>query len=201
VSRFLEQILITGSLSSISETIQSLAWPAVAILIATMFRAELGKVMERLVQLKFHDFEAQFRRDLQESEGLVVASPQPRLIDLPSDARRVFHEADCPPVAARKPVTGPSRAVIANSWSEVTEAAERAAGVGGGNAIRLLVERGVLAGPTLQLFERLRQLQTQVGLHTQWSPAPADADRFAELASPLLAQLKQASPPKEGPRI
>jgi hypothetical protein len=201
VSRVLEQFLITGSINSISDAIQSLAWPAVAILIATMFRAEMGKVMERLVQLKFHDFEARFRRDLQESEGLNVATPQPRLIDLPSDARRVFHEADGPPVVALKAVAGPPRTVIADSWSEVTKAAERAAGVVGANAINLLVERGVLAGPSLQLFERLRQLQTQVGLHTKWSPAPADADRFAELASPLLAQLKQAAPPKEVPHI
>jgi hypothetical protein len=198
VSWFLQLFPPAGTFGWVSVALQTLAWPAAVVLIAAMFRTEVRLVMERLVRLKFHDFEAQFRRELKESEKLAIPPATRRLIDLPSDSRRIFHEVEVPDATHRQSDRRRPREVIADLWSEVTEAAGRAAGSGANDQVSSLVERGVLAGPSLLLFSRLRRLEALVGSQTDWEPETSDADRFAELARPLTALLRQVVPPAGG---
>jgi hypothetical protein len=184
---------IVHPLSDVTAIIQAMAWPVASVIIAMMFRTEIGRAMERLVRLRFHDVEAQFRHDLLQSEDLAAGNEPRRLHDLPNVVRRMTHELDLSGQQwqARTPAVR-----IREAWSRVTAASDRAAGTAGIDPLPTLIERGLLPGMNLLLFERLRRLRAQLDLATDWQPSSSDADRFVKLAHTLAARL--TSPP---PRI
>jgi hypothetical protein len=164
------------------------------VIIAAMLRSELRLIVERLVRLKYRDFEAQFLHELGEAERLAEAPGPRRLLDLPSESKRVLHEleAGAPAPGLRK--CG-ARSVIDAAWAELSTAADRAAGVVGGEVVHALVNRGELSGTSLLTFDRLRRLHTRFAGEPQWQPSHEIAERFAAVARPLAAWLVQAAAP------
>jgi hypothetical protein len=172
--------------------VQSLAWPVAAVAIAALFRAEVRLVLERIVRLKYRDFEAQFRRDLAESEGLADTAGPKRLLDLPGESRRVLPEFDSPIADHRIGSPGP-RVLVESAWSSLSDAADRAAGTAGIDPLPALAGHGHLSGRDLLLFDRIRRLRTQVVEATEWEPSPDDAARYAALAGALADRLGRAA--------
>lgn len=172
-----------------SMLVQALAWPASAVIIAAIFRAEVRLVLERVVRLKYRDFEAQFHRELRQTEELVEGAAPKRLLDLPNEARRVIREVD--PAPMRTGSTDP-RGLIESAWSELSAAADRAAGTVGVDPAPALAARGAMSGLDLVLFDRLRWLHAEVARAVEWRPSPDAAARFAGLAKGLAARLARA---------
>jgi hypothetical protein len=173
-----------------SMLVQALAWPASAVVIAALFRAEVRLVLERMVRLKFRDFEAQFHRELQQTEELAEGAAPKRLLDLPDESRRVIREVDLAPT--RPSPTAP-RALIESAWSELSAAADRAAGTVGVDPAPALAARGALCGLDLVLFDRLRWLHAEVARAVDWRPTPDVAARFAGLARSLAGRLGRST--------
>ncbi len=196
------QISPSGPSFGATAVLQSLAWPATAVLIAAMFRNEVRQVLERLVRLKYHDFEAQFRRDLNRSEDLSAQAGPRRLLDLPPGSRRVLHELSGAPAAAPRPTAGASggdpRGVIESAWADLVATADRATGSTGDDPARPLADRGLLPGPALLLLDRLRAMRERLDVEPDWTPAADDAVRFAALAATVVARLGGAG---ASPRI
>ncbi len=99
VTWLIRQFIPTTAFGWTSMLVEALAWPVSGVVIAAMFRAEVRLVLERLVRLKYRNFEAQFHRDLAQAEDLADQTDQAapkRLLDLPSESRRVLHELDGP---------------------------------------------------------------------------------------------------------
>ena len=201
--------------------IQTFAWPAASVAIAAMFRAELRLALERLTQLKYHDFEAQFRRDLREGETIASAAPLPgeapappappsaslaptvpRLMTLaPERPLRMIMELDgvaaveapCPPrIELAIPPGASPREAIEAAWATVAAATRRAAGTPGADPLPELAARGVLDVGSLVLVERLGALRDRMAGRANWSPGATDAARFARLARSILARLAAA---------
>jgi hypothetical protein len=194
VTWFFRQILPASPLAWATMFVQSLAWPAASVIIAAMLRSEVRLIVERLVRLKYRDFEAQFLHELGEAEGLADSHGPKRLLDLPSESKRVLHEleAGVPAPWPRKP--GP-RAVIDAAWAELSAAADRTAGTVGAEVVRTLANRGDLTGVGLLAFDRLRRLHARFAGEAEWQPSPETAERFAAVARPLAARLIQSPPP------
>ena len=167
---------------------QALAWPSALVIIALLFRGQIRLVMERLVHLKYQDFELQFRHELELSEELAEMPVHTRLLDLPDHLRRVMHELNVPQVS----VLGTPRGRVEEAWSYVRQAADRAVGTTGIDPAPALAERGILSGAGLLLFERLRRLHAQVVRTPRWEPTSAAADRFVRLAGTLVPPLALA---------
>lgn len=176
--------------------VEALAWPVAGVVIAAMFRAEVRLILERVVRLKYRNFEAQFQRDLAQAEESTDPAEPKRLLDLPSESRRVLHELDGPP---SRPVGLPPRQLIEDAWSELSDAADRVAGTVGVDPAPALADRGILAGADLLRFDRLRRLHAQVAQATEWEPSLNDAARFTSLSRPLVARLFQAGMFRPGP--
>ncbi len=83
VTWLLRQILPVSPLAWATMLVQSLAWPAASVIIAAMLRSEVRLIVERLVRLKYRDFEAQFLHELGEAEGL-AESAGPEAVDRPA---------------------------------------------------------------------------------------------------------------------
>jgi hypothetical protein len=176
--------------------IQAFTWPAAVIVIAAMFRGEVRQLLERLVRLKVLDIEAQFARDLRESEDLAtgtVVSPH-REFGTSVEPRRVIHELDGPARPISRSSPRPPRDVIEEGWDALALSADRAAGTAGGDPSRTLIERGVLDAPSVLLFERLRQIHQLVAREDQWEPGADAAVRYADLARALAARIGLAAP-------
>ncbi len=176
-----------------SMLVQALAWPASAVVIAALFRAEVRLVLERVVRLKYRDFEAQFHRELQKTEEVAEGTAPKRLLDLPDESRRVIREVDGP---APRPGSHGARALIEDAWSELSAAADRAAGTVGVDPAPALAARGGVGGLDLILLDRLHRLYAQVARGAEWRPSPDAAARFVALARPLAARLSRPGPPR-----
>jgi len=191
VTWLIRQFFPTTPFGWVRMLMEALAWPVAGVVIAAMFRAEVRLVLERVVRLKYRNFEAQFHRDLAQAEDLADPTAPKRLLDLPSESRRVFHELDGPPPSPTR--AGP-RELIDDAWKDLSDAADRAAGTVGIDPAPALAGRGVLAGLDLLRFDRLRRLHAQVAHAADWEPSPDDAARFAGLSRPLADRLVQATP-------
>ncbi len=195
VSWLFRQILPVSPLAWATMLVQSLSWPAAAVVITAMLRSEVRLIVERLVRLKYRDFEAQFLHELGEAEGLSESPSPRRLIDLSSDSKRVLHELETGVTA--RPRNPAPRAVIDAAWAELSAAADRAAGTAGEEGVRALANRGDLPGTGLLAFDRLRRLHARFASEADWQPPAAVAERFAAVARPLATRLTQ-SPPSDG---
>ena len=71
------QLLSAAQANLVASMIQAFAWPCASVIIVAMLRAEIRLALGRVVHLKYHDFEAQFRRDLQRTEDLAKAGSGP----------------------------------------------------------------------------------------------------------------------------
>ena len=195
MSWFIGQLLPASVFGWVAMLLQAVAWPATVVVIAAMFRAEVRTLLDRLVHVKIQDVEAQFARDLRESEDLAVHAVGPRrILDYPGETRRVIHELDeqskpIPVATARSP-----RAAFEGGWASLALAADRATGTTGIDPSRTLADNGILDGPSLVLLERLRQLHLQVARQDGWEPTADAADRFVNLAQALAAKIGQARP-------
>ena len=173
---FLSQFLPTTPFGWASMLIQAITWPATTILIAAMFRSEVRQLLERLVHLKVRDVEARFERALRETEDLAPPT---------IESKRVFHELHgAPAPAPRSP-----RAAISDAWVMLSARVDRLAGTSGAETTKALAEQGLLSGPTLLLFERLRQLHEQVAREDRWEPTADGAARYSRLARMLATTI------------
>ncbi len=193
MSWLLRQILPISPLAWATMLVQSLAWPAASVVIAAMLRSEVRLIIERLVRLKYRDFEAQFLHDLGEAEGLAEPAGSQRLLDLPSESKRVLHELEAG-AATTQPRKPNPRAVIDVAWAELSAAANRAAGTADGEVVRALAGRGELPAVGLLAFDRLRRLHSRFAAEDDWQPSRAIAERFAAVARPLAARIEQSAP-------
>jgi len=196
------QILPANFFGWASMLLQAVTWPAALIVISVMFRADVRQLLDRLVRLKIKDVEAQFQRELRESEDLASQVIEPRrLLGAHGESVRMIHELDGLVVPVSIPIAIPvlasSRrtplASIEESWAELAFAADRAAGTTGTgiDPVRTLVEKGILGGSTLLLFERLRQLRMQVAQQAGWEPSADAAKRYADLARKLATKIEK----------
>ena len=100
------------------EVIDSLAWPAVTLIIVLLLRTELRELALRLTHLKHKDTELRFRETVDELQAQVLRSSEPPLltsqaIDEPLDPLLE--------IAAIAP-----RAAIMEAWAEIEQASVRA---------------------------------------------------------------------------
>jgi hypothetical protein len=178
-----QQLLSATIFNWISMIIQTITWPIAAVIVVRMFRGEVRLVLERMVRLRFQDFEAHFRAELSESENLLDKTETiPRLLDLPPDHPGIFHELNRGIPAVEKPSRQTAREQIESSWTHLVNRAQRYTGVGAEVVPQALCEQPGMDATGLLLFERLRQLYNQMKLKSEWSPSPEMAERFAQLS-------------------
>ena len=194
-----------------------LAWPLATLLIAVIFRHDLGRAMGRLGQLKYRDLEVTFRDDLHQAEELArsIPSPAPRaaiMLEVDVDEAkplvgRLIGGTSTPPtmtpesreslldLAARAP-----REAVETAWGLVGRALVRSAKASGDRrasaglansdvAARYLVDRGRLTGVEGVLIRLLRTLRDRSARLDQPPPSPDEARRFVELATKMASRI------------
>lgn len=174
-----------------------LVWPLATLLIALIFRKDVGQALGRVGQVKYRDLELTFREDLHQAEQLARSIPPPaekgpvvlevsvdgpeplrgRLIAPPSGPEgSPSDRSDSPEdLAGRRP-----RQAVEAAWGLVSRAIskhERASG---------RAHAGF--APLVDLLQKLRDRASRPD---QPPPSPDDARRFVALARRVAERIEE----------
>ena len=133
--------------------VNALAWPVALVVLALIFRREIGQASSRLGRVKYRDLELTFREDLRQAEALARTIPAVAAAALAPAPGQVILEGDTTPgpnlggamIVAAMP-TDPSakgkgkdatvapspREMISQAWEELVQTLIRAAARVGG---------------------------------------------------------------------
>ena len=166
-----------------------LAWPLATLIIALVFRRDVGQAMSRVGRVKYRDLELTFGEYLQHAEQMARSIP-------PADKGPIVFESasegpelpvgrlispvlarDAPPERPDQAGLGP-RQVIQAAWSDVARASK-------------VRRRMASASPSLvALVDLLRSLRDRAAQIDQTPPSPEHARRFAELARSVALRIE-----------
>lgn len=183
-------------LEFIASMTASLAWPLAAVVIAAIFRSQIGSLLRRLNELGWGDAKAKFAKELDKAEETAGTLPSP------APKPEAEQSAALPsPISAEQErfdkllAISPSAAVV-DAWQAV-EAAIRVLATKHGIAsssfpnppawIRELNKAGHLPMSVVTLVNELRKTRN-VAAHSD-EVSVSDAIRFRELAERALAVL------------
>jgi hypothetical protein len=183
-----------------------IAWPAAAVGIAFMFKAELRTLIPRMSHLRYKDIEAKFEIALSEAEAKVVVVEQ-------SSGSRASHPEIASKLELLRRVAEVSpRAAIMEAWVLVEDAAGRSGYAQGAVIARAnphlfveeLVRVGQLPSGSSSLLDQMRGLRNQAAHLPDFSLNQDEADRYLRLAariSELFLSAESSSDSGEMPRI
>lgn len=174
-------------LTFISELIKAIAWPAVTLVIAFLFRGQIRALLARLKKGKLGPTEFEFEETVKELKQEAVQAGLP-----PAAETAAFWATYSDP-----------RAVIIDAWLGVERAAFRLAErldllVGGGSrnigrVIRLLQEANAIDPGQAGVLNELRVLRNQATHEVDFSPSADSVVSYVQLAKGLKEALERAA--------
>ncbi|OGU66552.1 MAG: hypothetical protein A2499_17105 [Stygiobacter sp. RIFOXYC12_FULL_38_8] len=181
----------------IVKLIESLAWPVTVLIIVFIFRKELTKVVSRLSNLKYKDFEAQFNNDLAniEKKTSQLSIKSSGSLKISGSAEIVFNSNydRLLEIAKLSP-----RAAIMSAWFEVENAIyslnketvnQQAPSFKQSQIISELVNKNVLAETVIDIFRDLKQLRNQAVHYPEFALTQKEAEKYIDLALKLSSEL------------
>jgi hypothetical protein len=186
----------------IGEVIVDLAWPAVVLAVAIIYRSEIEKLLPRIRSAKYKGGEFEVLLDRVEQK---IDFPEKETPMIAADAPEVDHPTPTPDSGALEPVptetVAPPQSIVLDSWATVVdELKKRSIGVPGlrGDAPNQLIggmeKAGAIWGQTGTV---LRELLTMADLAKSGAEITASqAERFVRLARHAIVLL---GIPRRGP--
>lgn len=181
----------------IVKLVESLAWPVTVLIIVFVFRSELVKVLSRLSNLKYKEFEAQFNNDLAniEKKTSQLSIQTGGSLKISGDAGTVSDNKHYRllEIARLSP-----RAAIMSAWFEIENALysmnkeilkQQAPSFKQSEIISDLVSRGVLQETVIDIFRDLRQLRNQAVHYPDFALTQREAEKYIDLSLKLSAEL------------
>jgi hypothetical protein len=170
-----------GWLTFITKLTETLAWPVIVLIVATLFRQPIVEVIPALRRLRYKEFEVEFGRDLLETQQRTAVTV-PERAQLPPSGMETLARLQ------RVAAVAPSAAVL-EAWREIeTAAADAASNYGltatGGSWELLLGLRNqkVLDSTQVETMEALRKLRNKVAHARDGEVTEDQALRYAEIA-------------------
>jgi hypothetical protein len=173
-------------LTFLSNTVASLAWPIVLVVLVLLLRKELGALVVTLRRLKWKDLEAEFGQELKELENaaknLPPAETEPTVSNAASGPGSTNGTTDVQAIARLSP-----SAAVLTSWINVEEAighAVRRLSISADapwhlsplRKIELLQEWTDIDNDTVAVLHRLRELRNRAAHFSADSPAISTSD-------------------------
>lgn len=177
-----------------ASVVESLAWPAVAVIVVALFRRELTKLADKVREFEYGGLKLSFQERLNEIQqraeeaGLPPPQPAPPIPEAP------------PPVpapgvnqlallAAISP-----RAAVIDAWRRVEQAATElfvrtGQSIPRLSAMRQALEAAGLPAETVSLFDDLRALRNQAAHHSDFAIESTQALEYALLAQRVEAAI------------
>lgn len=174
-------------------------WPLTVVGLSLLFRNELRQLFDRLSKFKYKEFEATFDRELRQAElkAEQAALLPPREVTLLAPGKP---EGDLLDTLKQLAEVNPTIAIL-EAWIQVEQALMDAAkrhdlkvkAPGASlDTLRQLRDRGLIGQPVYDIVDALRYLRNQAVHAPDFSLSPDEARRYVELASGVIAKLKQA---------
>lgn len=149
-----------------AEIVKAAAWPAVAVVIALIFRSQLGALMARLSRGRLGPAEFEFEQQLK-----VLAARSAK-------ARAATSVGAPGATAAVMPDAGSAREAIMGAWHGLEEAARAG-----------MQQR---SAQDMALYRQLGALRDQVQHTADFQPSPESVNLYVQLAQSLQARLEGA---------
>ena len=188
---------LRGKMEYFIQLIDSLAWPVAVLIIVLIFKKELSKLISKLSNVKYREFEANFSNKLQDAEDKLKEIKRPDVKDIPealeqskieeTDYDRIMRIAEISP-----------RAAISEAWSEVEIAAKTAARQSElhvdkpesvRNIVKAFIKNGVFNEMNLQAFEELRVLRNRAVHTPEFYIQEDETEKYIDLALRLAFEL------------
>jgi hypothetical protein len=179
-------------ISSLVQSVASLAWPAAFVVAAWLFREKLVELLPHLT-VKHKDWEASFRLEKAEAEAAALppaAAPTPEQQPTPEEKSRFEQLAELSP-----------RAAILEARSELSQVVEEMATHLGAlpikprsllEGIRALRNSKMIDPTTSALLNDLRVVGNEAAHNPDVGVTKEEAMRFRALTDTVLRQLTQA---------
>lgn len=176
---------------------EAVAWPVTIFGIILIFRRQFAMAVLSLSKLRFRGLEVEFDKSLKDAEdkarGLRLASPEdikgiPEALVPTSAYERLLEVAVISP-----------RAAVTEAWRTIefcTMEAAKAHGIevrgaiAGTRVIRKLVQREILEGGALGLYENLRKMRNKAAHAYEFEIDSEDAVRYVDLALSMANSLQ-----------
>lgn len=184
----------------IADLVKALAWPVTTVVLAALFRDQIGRALLSLTRLKYKDLELDFGRELKQLEKEAKAIDiQPRLQKSVAPGKRDSSELlrEAEQLARAFP-----EAAVAVAWQDVEDELMQAvmrlaispdspAYLSSVKIAQLLREQGAIDTPTFNLLNRMRNLRN-MAVHggRRASVATDEALEFISLARGIVERLK-----------
>jgi hypothetical protein len=185
-------------LEFVSSIVQSLAWPAAAVVTVILLRAPLGQLIPYLKTLKYKDVELNFAEQLKKVEEQADAAnlPPPPLSSPVPITEGVPQLEDHAPVALIELANTSPRAAIGEAWRQL-EADLRAAVVAVGavepassrEVVDAAARLGVLAPTAVALAAHLRHLRNEAVHNPELNIDLAQALNYISIVERVRASL------------
>lgn len=182
--------------------INALAWPITVLIVISIFRSELGVLLSRLSQLRYKEFEANFKERLSDLEKQTHFPLEPAREGAPSKKEEMFKKEERFSTIAN---VAP-RSAIMQAWiaveKSVLDAAERVAVIEperrtNNTLMRELVRRHVVDDNLMSTYNELRALRNEAAHQPDFVKIhEEEAERYAETASKLAQYITRRSQQK-----
>lgn len=172
------------TLAFIAAIVKALAWPVAAVVIAVIFRSQIGALLARIRKGKIGPAEFEFEQEVQALAEQIPAQLQEQQVGTPTVS-----------LATSNP-----RAAILEAWLGV-EGALRLLALNRGllspreqrnpvSLVRTIQSEGALQPEDVALFNDLRVLRNQATHDSGFSPSAESVIKYVQLASGLRARFE-----------
>ena len=167
-----------------------MVWPLATLLIAMIFRRDVGQALGRVGRVKYRDLELTFRDDLRQAEELAKAIPPPPkgalALEVAPDEAGPLVGRMIAPLDRRNPpgeLDEHPREAVGAAWGLVARALAHSPKF---NRVSAAMDRDLDA-----IIGRLRALRDRAARPDQPAPSHDDARRFIALARRVAARIEE----------
>jgi len=188
-------------LQFLSSVIQSLAWPAVVLIVVLMLKDSIAALIPRLKRFKHKDTELEFEEKVREIEAQVapVTKNLPARTGNPSDRvsqiDRLYDIVDISP-----------RAAIVEAWIQVESALSKVASKVEGfdknwrsipptTLLNILRDRGLIEERIFDGLQQMRTLRNRAAHSEDFALSAEGVRKFLELSKNVISTFEKQSEP------
>lgn len=173
-------------------------WPVTILIVLFFFRKELKFIFQKLSQISYKDFRANFEKELTAVENKVnQLSPKTSDKDFISDIKGITAYGSLIKIAEVSP-----KAAIMEAWRNVEIATMYAAEknniyvsgqIAGSRAIKNLISNKFLDSELIEVYENMRKLRNKAAHSVDFALTYDEAERFIENSFEITSRLVQIS--------
>lgn len=186
-------------IASLFRSFVSLAWPAALVVVAWLFRRQLGSLLPFL-RLKYKDLDVSFRLNQAEKEALALpkAPEEPETVPTPEEERKFRQIAEVSPRAAVLEARLGLEEVLRSVAQATGEQPPRTRSLL--DLTRLLRSRGAIDEQTSALLDDLRVIGNTAAHDPDAAFSADDAIRFRVFANTAIDRMRFVSARSKQPK-